>query len=165
MYPRGTCSMTFDFFLGSTFFLSLWRQFQINGANFSHLALSISSFPPLVPSSCSFLFCIWMVLALLLQCFSLRMADWSMHYGTKSGHFETSKIHFPTSEGVSEVSERANVWAQQRARVKRAVRSKWTSERRERTSKWTREWPSTPICILGWSGPQRNHENMVLFIH
>ena len=37
-------------------------------------------------------------------------------------------IHFPTSEGVSEVSERANEWAQQRARAKRAVRSKQTSE-------------------------------------
>ena len=50
------------------------------------------------------------------------------HYGTKPGHFETYKIHFPTCEGVSEVSERANQWAQQRARVKRAVRSKRTSE-------------------------------------
>ena len=46
-------------------------------------------------------------------------------------------IHFPTSEGVSE-------------RAKRVVRSQRMSERRERTSKW----PSTPFCILGYSGPQ-----------
>ena len=38
-----------------------------------------------------------------------------VHYGTKPGHFETLKIHFPTSEGVSEVSQRANKGAQQRA--------------------------------------------------
>ena len=43
-------------------------------------------------------------------------------------------FHFPTSEGVSEVSERVDEWAQRRARAKRAVRSKRTSERCERTS-------------------------------
>ena len=57
-------------------------------------------------------------------------------------------IHFPTSEGVSEVSERANEWAQWRARAKRAVRSKRTSERCEQTSKRTSEWPSTAVCFL-----------------
>ena len=58
-------------------------------------------------------------------------------------------IHCPTSEGVSEVSERANEWAQRRARAKRAVWSKRTSERCERKSKWTSKWPSTTVCILG----------------
>ena len=79
-----------------------------------------------------------------------------MHCGTKPGHFETLKIHFPTSEGVSEVSERANKWAQRRARAKRAVRSKWTSERCEQTSERTREWPSTYVSILVCSRPQWN---------
>ena len=55
----------------------------------------------------------------------------------RDSHFETSMIHFPTSEGVSEVSERANEWVQQRARAKRAVKSKQTSERCERMSEWT----------------------------
>ena len=63
-------------------------------------------------------------------------------------------IHCPTSEGVSEVSERANKWAQRRARAKRAVRSKWTSERCERTSERTSEWPSTTVCIFGCYRPQ-----------
>ena len=43
-------------------------------------------------------------------------------------------IHCPTREGVSEVSERANKWAQRRARAKRAVWSKGRSERCEWTS-------------------------------
>ena len=55
---------------------------------------------------------------------------------------------------MSEVSERANDGAQRRARAKRAVRSKRTSERCERMSEWTSEWPSTPICILGCFRPQ-----------
>ena len=63
-------------------------------------------------------------------------------------------IHFPTSEGVSKVSERANEWAQRRARAKRAVRSERTSERCEQTSKRTSKWPSTSVCILGCSGSQ-----------
>ena len=29
-----------------------------------------------------------------------------------------------------------------------------TSERCERTSEWTKEWPSTSVCTLGYSGPQ-----------
>ena len=49
------------------------------------------------------------------------------HYGTKLGHFETSNIHFPMSEGVS--------------------------ERCERTSERTSEWPSTTVCILGCYRP------------
>ena len=52
-------------------------------------------------------------------------------------HSFYTKNLFPTSEGVSKVSERANEWAQQRARAKRGVWSKRTSERCERTSKWT----------------------------
>ena len=67
-----------------------------------------------------------------------------LHYGTKPGHFETSIIHFPTSEGVSERRERA----------KRAVWSKQTSERCERTSERTSEWPSTYVSILVCSRPQ-----------
>ena len=72
----------------------------------------------------------------------------------KTRSFETSIIHFPTSEGVSEVSERANEWAQWRARAKQAVRSKRTSERCERTSEETSEWPSTYVSILVCSRPQ-----------
>ena len=55
----------------------------------------------------------------------------------------------------SEQIERANEWAQRRARAKRAVRSKQTSERCERTSERTNEWPSTHIWVLRGSGPQR----------
>ena len=62
-------------------------------------------------------------------------------------------IHCPTSEGVSEVSERANKWALQRARAKQAVWSERTSERCERAREWTSEWPSTYILILYYSGP------------
>ena len=59
-------------------------------------------------------------------------------------------IQCPTSEGVSEVSKRANEWAQLRVRAKWAVRCKRTSERMsERTS----EWPSTTVCILGCYRP------------
>ena len=54
-------------------------------------------------------------------------------------HKQNSNLinHFPTSEGVSEVSERANEWAQRRARAKRTVLSKRTSERCKQTSKRT----------------------------
>ena len=52
-------------------------------------------------------------------------------------------INCPTSEGVNEVSERVDEWA----RAKRALHSKRTSERCERTSKQTSEWPSTYICV------------------
>ena len=55
----------------------------------------------------------------------------TMHYGTeykKTNRINSHpSIHCPTSKGVSEVSERG--------------------------SKWTSEWPSTPVCILGCSGP------------
>ena len=57
-------------------------------------------------------------------------------------------IHCPTCERVSEMSERANEWAQWSAQAKRAkwaVRSRQTSER-------TSEWPNTYIGILGYSG-------------
>ena len=39
-------------------------------------------------------------------------------------------------------------------RAKRAVQSKRTSEQCEQTSERTSEWPSTQICILGYSGTQ-----------
>ena len=68
--------------------------------------------------------------------------NWEKH--RKNRHL---KSHCPMSKEVSEVSERANDWAQRRARAKRAVRSERTSER-------TSKWPSTPVCILGYSGPQ-----------
>ena len=34
------------------------------------------------------------------------------------------------------------------------MRSKQTSERCKRTSEWTSEWPSTSVCISGYSGPR-----------
>ena len=54
------------------------------------------------------------------------------HYGTKPGHFETSIIHFPTSE------------------------------RCERTSERTSEWPSTYVSILVCSRPQSAGAKQVL---
>ena len=44
-------------------------------------------------------------------------------------------------------------WAQRSAWAKRAVRSKRTSERCERTSERTSKWPSTYVPILGFSNP------------
>ena len=64
-----------------------------------------------------------------------------------------SIIHCPTSEEVSEVSERANEWAQRSARVKRAGRRKRTREWCERTSERTSEWSSITVCILGCYRP------------
>ena len=70
-------------------------------------------------------------------------------------------LHFPTSLGVSEVSERANEFsgAQERSEqckassAKRAVQSKRMSERCERRSERTSEWPSTYVFILCCSRP------------
>ena len=45
------------------------------------------------------------------------------------------------------VSERAIEWAQRSVRAKRAVRSKRTSERCERTSEQRSEWPITNVSI------------------
>ena len=73
--------------------------------------------------------------------------------GANFGHFGTSIILFPTSEGVSKMSERVKEWAQRRARAKRAVRSKRASERCERTSERTSEWPNTYVPNLGCSAP------------
>ena len=67
------------------------------------------------------------------------------------------KIHIPTTSGVSEVSERANEWAQRRVRAKRAVWSKWTSERCEGTSKRTSKWPSIYVSILVFFRPLWSH--------
>ena len=59
------------------------------------------------------------------------------------------------SEGVSEwASEWVSEWAQRSARAKQIVQSKQTSERGECMSERTSERPSTPICILDYSGPQ-----------
>ena len=58
-------------------------------------------------------------------------------------------IHFPMNSGVS---ERVNKWAQ-RCKAKRAVWNKQISERCERTSEQTSEWPSTYIPILGCLEP------------
>ena len=55
---------------------------------------------------------------------------------------------------MSKVSEWAKQWAQRSTWVKWAVRSKRMSERCERTSERTSEWPSTSVFILGYSGPQ-----------
>ena len=83
-----------------------------------------------------------------------RMSECTMVENRKKHRLNSNPIiHCPTSEGVSEVSERANEWAQRRARAKRAVRSKPTSERCERTSERTSEWPSTAVCIFGCYRP------------
>ena len=82
---------------------------------------------------------------------SLKWNLYTVHRGANSDHFETPIIHFPRSEEVSEVRERANEWAQRSARAKRGVQSKQTSERCERTSERTSEWPSTYVPILGCS--------------
>ena len=58
-------------------------------------------------------------------------------------------IHCPTTKGVSEV-----IAVEGASEAKRAVRSKQTSERCERTSERTGEWPSSLVCIFGCSGPQ-----------
>ena len=85
----------------------------------------------------------------------------SKHIGTmvENGKKHRQNSHliigFPTSEGASEVSKRANKWAQRRAWVKRAVQS----ERCERTSKRTSEWHSTSVCVFGWSSPQCDDDN------
>ena len=51
-------------------------------------------------------------------------------------------------------SERSDQENERSARAKRVVRSKQTSERCERMSKRTSEWPSTSVCIFGCFGPQ-----------
>ena len=54
----------------------------------------------------------------------------------------------------SEVSEQASEYAQRSARAKRVGRSKRTNEQFERMSERTSKWPSTSVCIFGYSGPQ-----------
>ena len=68
----------------------------------------------------------WFVARFLFkQCHSSGSEELeAAHYGTKPGHFETSMIHCPTSE------------------------------RCERTSERTSEWPSTYVSILVGSRPQ-----------
>ena len=69
----------------------------------------------------------------------------------------------PTREGVSKVSEQVSEWAQRIARAKGAVWSKRMSEWCEQKSERTSEWPSTPICILRYSGPQCKSGGTPLF--
>ena len=79
-----------------------------------------------------------------------------VHYGPEyKKHRIDSHIinHRPTSSGKSNVSERANRSTQ----AKQVVWSKQTSERCKQTSEQMREWLSTSVCILGWSGPQCLH--------
>ena len=76
----------------------------------------------------------------LLPSLSFTPVCLPFHYGTGQPDCGTSKSRFPTSLGVSE-------WAQRSARAKRAVRSKRTSERCERTSERMSEWPGTNILI------------------
>ena len=59
------------------------------------------------------------------------------------------KFTFPQAREWAKWAVRANEWAQRRARAKRAVRSKWTSEQCERTSERTSEWPSTQ-WVYSW---------------
>ena len=62
--------------------------------------------------------------------------------------------HSPSHEQWSEwVSEWANEWVQRNAQAKPALWSKRTSERCERMSKRTSEWPSTYVPILDCSAP------------
>ena len=56
-------------------------------------------------------------------------------------------IHCPASEGVSEVSERANEWAQRSTRAKRARWSKRARGQCDRTSERTSHKPSTYISF------------------
>ena len=106
------------------------------------------------------------LLAVLLShlfCFSIfPSVRLTMVPNRKKKHRKSSclMIHILTSSGVS---ERASEWAQRSAQAKRAVRSKWTSERHEWTRGQTSEWPSTPICILGYSGPQCVFPSVRLF--
>ena len=55
--------------------------------------------------------------------------------------------HKQRSQRRERASERVS------AQAKQVVRSKRTSERCERTSERTSEWPSTLVCISGYSGP------------
>ena len=61
--------------------------------------------------------------------------------------------------------------AQRRARAKRAIQSKQRSERCERTSEQTSEWPSTYVSILVCSRPQwdgmalKEEQDMIPFSH
>ena len=74
---------------------------------------------------------------------------------TKVPHYETKPRQFEASNH-SLSHERANKWAQRSTQAKRAVLNKQMSEQWEQTSKRTSEWPSTPICIVCYSGPQWN---------
>ena len=81
---------------------------------------------------------------------SLRWQERSLHCGTKLSRSRNLIIDFPTSLGVI---DQANKWTQRSARAKQAMHSKRMSERCEQMSKWTSEWPSTYVLILGCSEP------------
>ena len=120
---------------------------------------SISSSNPICDSASvilHLLLCIlYLFLFMMILPFPLRSFFCLTMVENRKKHRQNSQliILFPTSEGASEVSEQANEWVQRRARAKRAVRSKETSERCERMSERTSEWPSTSVCILGCFRP------------
>ena len=79
---------------------------------------------------------------------SMRPARYGRKWKKKTDKIAIQSFTFP------QASERANEWALLRARANRAVWSKRTSERCERTSERISEWPSTYVSILVCSRPQ-----------
>ena len=85
----------------------------------------------------------WAVLSLALH---WKMKECTMVQNRKKNREKSHLILYsPKSEGVSEVSEQANKWVQRSLQAKQVGPC-------ERTSKWTSEWPSTAVCIPGYSG-------------
>ena len=73
----------------------------------------------------------------------------------KTQEKQPSNHYCPMGEGVSKVSERANEWAQRRARAKRAVRSKLAVLANERTDERVAQYLRLDSClfqtIVQWS--------------
>ena len=77
-----------------------------------------------------------------------------VHYGSKQPNAETSNHSLSHEPGSEWASERKNEWVQQSARANWAGRNKRMSERCERTSERTSEWPRTHVPIHDCSKPQ-----------
>ena len=87
----------------------------------------------------------------------------TMIQNSKKHRINTHPImHSPTSEGVSKVSERANEWARQSAREKRAMWSKRASEQCEQMSERISERLSTYVWVVDWFGSQCNGSFCIL---
>ena len=64
-------------------------------------------------------------------CAARKRWDYGLDYAKqneKNYWIESNELHLPMSLGVSEVSERANEWAQLSVQAKQAVQSKQMSE-------------------------------------